>query len=290
MNAVGWHLGRMAPFDLETTSADPEEARIVEAYLGQVGGNEPPTDRAPLIINPGVPIPAEATAIHGYNDAYVQQHGIPAEDGVRKVVAAIVEAWRAGIPLVGHNIRYDLTAVDRELVRYGEPPLIEWAGGSYGPVIDTRVLSKHLDKWRPRVSEEQGAHALKTCAQVFGVTWVDSDAHGARYDALISARIAWRMGTIAALPREQRPFVQAGKRDERHLFDDIACDLPTLFQAQRRWAREQAASYQNYLRDKKKSGDKHNPDAVIDGSWPVQARAPHQEGTTTPETQEAIAS
>jgi DNA polymerase-3 subunit epsilon len=279
-----WHAGRFAALDFESSGVDPNEARIVEAYIGLVGGDQPPVDRRPLLIDPGVPMPEEAAKIHGFTTEFLRQNGMPAAEGIGKVVAAVKAVWAEDIPLVGHNIGgYDLSLFNAEMVRHGFGPLIDLMGGTYGPVIDTRVLSKHLDKWRPRVSEEQGAHALKTCAQVFGVTWVDEDAHGARYDALISARIAWRMGTIAALPREQRPWIQASKRDERHLFDDIAVPLPELFARQRRWAKEHAASYQEYLRSPK-AGDKRDDAAVIDGTWPVQA-APST--TTRPE---AIAS
>lgn len=283
---TGWWAGRLAPYDLETTSPDPEDARIVEAYVGQFGGDRDPIDYTPLLVNPGVEVPAEAVKIHGHTTEHLREHGAAPEHAIPRIATAVVAAWKDGIPLVGHNIRYDLTTLDRELVRYGEPPLIEWAGGSYGPTIDTQVLSKHVDRWRKRVGEDQGAHTLKTCAQVFGVKWVDEEAHGARYDALVSARIAWRMGTIAALPKEQRPFIQAGRGDERHLFDDLLCDLPGLFARQRRWAAEQAASYQEYLRSPK-AGDKRDPDAVIDGTWPVQAARSKEDPSVTKEAASA---
>lgn len=275
---MSWHLGRLAPFDLETHSPDPNEARIVEAYLGQVGGGEAPVDRTPLLVDPGIEIPEEATKIHGFSTAHVREHGMPAAEAVGRIAAAVADVWSKGIPLIGHNIgHYDLTVLNAEMVRHGLGTLLDLCGGSYGPVIDTLVCSKFLDKWRRRVSEEQGAHALKTCAQVFGVAWVDADAHGARYDALIAARVAWRMGAIAAMPREQRPRIQAGRGDDRHLFDALAVDLPTLHARQQQWAAEQAASYQEWLRSPK-AGDKHDPAAVISGAWPVEpATAPQQQ-------------
>lgn len=278
--------GRLAALDFESTDKNPHEARIVEAYIGLVGGGEPPVDRKPLIIDPAVPMPEEAAEIHGFTDEFLQANGMPAAEGIGKIVAAVAAVWREGIPLVGHNIGgYDLTLLNAEMLRHGFGPLIDLMGtGSYGPVIDTKVLSKMLDRWRPRVSEEQGAHALKTCAQVFGIRWADEEAHGARYDALISARIAWRMGSIAAIPREQRPWIQAGKRDERHLFDDLNVSLPDLFARQQRWAAEHAASYQRYLRSAK-AGEQQNEKAVIEGSWPVQASR-----TQESDAREAVAS
>jgi DNA polymerase-3 subunit epsilon len=268
---MGWHLGRMAPFDLESTSPNPHEARIVEAYHGYVGGGLDPVDRAPLLVNPGVEVPAEATAIHGYDTAHVREHGMAADAAVQRIASAVAESIQDGVPLVGHNIRYDLTVLSRELDRHGLPSLAEMTAESGRPLlaIDTMVISKQVDRWRRRVSEEQGAHALKTCAQVFGVTWNDADAHGARYDALIAARVAWRMGAIAATPLLDRPRIQAGRGDDRNLFDALACDLPTLHARQERWAAEQAASYQEWLRSPK-AGDKHDADAVISGAWPIE--------------------
>lgn len=272
-----WHLGRMATFDTETTGTDPHQARIVEAYLGMVGGGEAPVDRAPLLVNPGVEVPEEATKIHGFTTEHLREHGAPAAETIPRIATAVADVWKRGIPLVGQNVKYDLTVLDRELVRHGEPPLIEWCGGAYGPVIDTFVISKYLDRWRRKVSEQQGAHALKTTATVFGIAWNDADAHGARYDALIAARVAWRMGAIAAMPRERRPRIQAGRGDDRHLFDALACDLATLHARQQQWAAEQAASYQEWLRSPK-AGDKHDPAAVISGAWPVEpATTPQQQ-------------
>lgn len=266
-----WHLGRLAPFDLESTSANPEEARIVEAYVGYVGGGQEPIDRKPLLIDPGIEVPAEATKIHGYTTEHLREHGDPADAGVWTVANAVADAVNEGVPLVGQNIRYDLTVLSRELARYELPSLTEMTARSGGVLmaIDTYVISKFLDKWRKRVSPEQGAHVLKTTAQVFGVQWSDEDAHGARYDALVSARVAWWMGFYAFNPAKRPRHLLSGREDRRHLFDALAVDLPALFANQQRWAAEQAASYQEWLRSPK-AKEKQDAGAVISGDWPVQ--------------------
>jgi len=266
---MGWHLGRLAAFDLETTGVDPEEARIVEAYVARVGGGQPAHEYVNMLVNPGVEVPEEAAAIHGYTTEHLREHGENPKAAVEVVVCAVAAALQEGVPVVGHNVPYDLTVLDRECRRHGLATLDERTVGTAWHVIDTRVISKQMDKWRRRVSEQQGAHALKTSAQAFGVPWSDADAHGARYDALISARVAWRMGVIAAMPREQRPRIQAGRGDDRHLFDALAVDLPTLHARQERWAAEQAASYQEWLRSPK-AREKQDSAAVISGAWPIE--------------------
>jgi len=42
-----------------------------------------------------------------------------------------------------------------------------------------------------------------------------------------------------------------------------------LFAAQQEWRREWAEGFQAYLRSER-AGEKRNPDAVIDGSWPLR--------------------
>ena len=57
-------------FDLETTGVDPQTDRIVELSVLRVepdGSRQSRTRR----INPGRPIPKEATAVHGISDADV---------------------------------------------------------------------------------------------------------------------------------------------------------------------------------------------------------------------------
>jgi DNA polymerase III subunit epsilon len=268
---TGWHLGRMCPLDTETTGTNPETARIVEAYIGQVGGGQPDVDPAPILIDPGVEVPAEATRIHGYTTAYLREHGAPPAASIDLFADRAASALAAGIPLVGHNIRYDLTVLDRECRRHGLPTLTDRVGAD-GPVIDTQVLSKHVDPYRRRVSETQGAQQLKTCAQVFRAGWVDEDAHGARYDALVAARVAWRIGRIAALPAQERPAFSA----KRGLFDDLAVGLDALHAAQVRWAAEQDASFAGYLRKqaaRTQAADERcvlyeRADAVT-GAWPL---------------------
>jgi DNA polymerase-3 subunit epsilon len=136
------------------------------------------------------------------------------------------------------------------------------------------VLDKHAAPYRRRVSEKQGPYQMRTTAETYGLPWNEDAAHGAEYDALMSARAAYRIGIIAHTPPEHRPDWVKGLRNRRgpyDRFDDLAnVTVEGLHQRQIRWAAEDAASYQAWLRNPEKSGDKHNPDAVIDGTWPLR--------------------
>lgn len=113
---MSWHTGRMAAFDLETTAADPETARIVTACVALVGGNKP-QQLSNWVADPGIEIPAGAAAIHGYDTARARAEGQPAAEVIEQVTAALAQALTMGIPIVAMNVRYDLTVLDRECRR-----------------------------------------------------------------------------------------------------------------------------------------------------------------------------
>lgn len=266
-----WHLQRLAALDFESSDKDPETARIVSCALLLVGGGLP-TDTRTWLINPGIPMEKEAIAVHGITDEYAAEHGQPAEQGVAEIVKALSEVIAAGVPLVGHNIGgYDLNLLDREAARHLGGGLNEVIPGAADRmnVIDTMVIDKQVAPYRRRVSETQGPYQMKTTAQTYSLGWDDKAAHGAEYDALMSARAAWHMGNIAHLPREERPVWVHQLRTQR--FDSLAgVAVADLHQMQIEWYRRDAASFQAYLRDPAKSRDKHDPNAVIDGTWPLR--------------------
>ncbi len=64
--------GRWAAFDTETTGVDVEIDRIVSAALvvQDAPGLRPRVTR--WLVNPGVPVPEAATAVHGLTQEHVQ--------------------------------------------------------------------------------------------------------------------------------------------------------------------------------------------------------------------------
>lgn len=258
-----WHLGRMGAFDLETTGVDVDADRIVTATVTPVGGGAAPEPRE-WILDPGIEIPEGATAVHGITTEQARAEGIEAARGVDEITAALAKQLAFGVPIVGHNIGgYDLTLLDRECRRHHLPTLLDrYVDDVLWPVIDTAVLDKHALPYRKRVSETQGARQLITLAQVYGFPWDAKNAHGCTYDALQSARIAWRIGSLAHTPREQWPEHIATARRPR--FADFAgLDLEALHHLQSELAPVQAADLQAHFR-------KTDPAAVVDGTWPLR--------------------
>ncbi len=100
-------------FDLETTGVDASKDRIVEISMIKVmpDGTEDTRTRR---INPGMPIPAEATAVHGITDADV------ADEPKFAQVAKSLEEFIRGCDFGGFNSnRFDLPLLVEEFMRAG---------------------------------------------------------------------------------------------------------------------------------------------------------------------------
>jgi DNA polymerase III subunit epsilon len=147
--------------DLETTGKKVQTDRIVEISLLKLlpdGTNQIKTRR----LNPGIPIPAEATAIHGITDADVAN-----EYFFRQIARSLV-AYLEGCDLCGYNIWiFDLRMVVNEFKRAEVPFSVE---GRY--IIDPcRIFHKR----EPR--------DLRTALRFF-CGMEHEGAHGAAADVL----------------------------------------------------------------------------------------------------------
>ena len=236
MGRVDWHNGRMVAFDLETTSVDPHDARIVTACVAQVKPGVG-VDEQTWLVNPGVPIPPETTEIHGVTDEQAQADGADPAMVVSAIADQLGAAWDLGLPVVAMNAAYDLTVLDTEMGRHGLGTL----RGLQMLVVDPLVCDRKLDRFR------KGKKRLSDLCQVYGVELGD-DAHTAEVDAVAAARVVWRM--VERFP------------------DDLQVDLWSLQEAQASWHREWAVDFEGYLRRVK-----DDPSIVIERGWPLRAAA-----------------
>jgi len=100
-------------FDVETTGVNPRLDRIIEIACVKI---HPDGRRENWVrrLNPGVPIPASSTAIHGICDADVQ--GLSSFREIARELADFLE----GCDLAGYNISgFDLPALRVEFLRAG---------------------------------------------------------------------------------------------------------------------------------------------------------------------------
>lgn len=248
---VPWHQGRMYGFDLETTCADPEQARIVQAAVVIVGGGQDTTVRT-WLVNPGVEIPEEAAAIHGVSTERAQAEGQDAAAAIAEIIDALA-ARPAGAPIVIFNARYDLTVLDREARRYGITPLSE-RGDLL--VIDPFVIDRFL--WRYR----KGSRKLEAMCEQYGARL--EDAHQAHSDAIAAARIAWVFGergrVVRRAPRD--PWEAEEIEQVHRQWAEVRGDLRKLHAAQQEWAAKQADGLREHFRRK-------GIDEPVPGDWPL---------------------
>lgn len=145
--------------DTETTGFPPK-AEMVEIGWTDLrlypDGWQIEVDQQSAFVNPGHPIPAGATAIHGITDDMVV--------GAMSPAAAREQLLRGADYHAAHNAPFD-----RQFIRSGLP----W--------ICTLACARHI--W-PKATN----HKNETLRQYLGIE-VDGDAHRAGYDAAVSARI-----------------------------------------------------------------------------------------------------
>jgi DNA polymerase-3 subunit epsilon len=103
----------IAFIDVETTGVNPNTDRVVELSVLKVhpdGKREYHSHR----VNPGVPIPAEATAVHGISDADV------AKEPAFRQYAKSIRDFLEGCDIAGFNvIKFDLPCLEAEFTRAG---------------------------------------------------------------------------------------------------------------------------------------------------------------------------
>jgi len=181
-----WYEGPLASFDTETTGVDVEQDRIVTASLVRQAAAGEPLCRQDWAVDPGVPIPAGATAVHGLTDAWAAGNGRAPRLALEEVARALAETARLGLPLVVMNAPYDLTLLDRELRRHRGAGLGQYLTAAPLLVLDPRVLDKHLDRYR------KGRRRLTDLCEHYGV--VLEGAHDAAADASAALELVRAIG------------------------------------------------------------------------------------------------
>ncbi|WKK25252.1 3'-5' exonuclease [Streptomyces olivoreticuli] len=236
---MGWHQELLIGFDLETTGTDPAEARIVTAAVVETKGGEP-IGRREWLADPGVPVPAEAAAVHGITTERAAL-GRPAREVVEEIAATLAAHWSAGAQVVAYNACFDLSLLAAELRRHGLPSLGERlgeaaAGRETGPVVDPYTMDRAVDRYR------KGKRTLEAVCGEYGI--VLDDAHEAGADALAAVRVARAVAERYPHIAEASPW--------------------SLHADQVRWYAEWATNFEKWLR---RQG---NPEAVVDPHWPLR--------------------
>lgn len=220
-------------FDLETTGIDVTQDRIVTAHVGLLDADGTAILARDWVADPGVEIPASATAVHGITTEHVRAVGSPAVDVVEQVTETLRALLDAGIPVVAYNAAYDFSLLAHEARRHGIAPLEHPA-----PVIDPLIIDKAYDRYR------RGKRTLAAVAEHYAVRL--DGAHEASADAVAAGRLAQALAARFA--------------------DLLPTRVDVLHTHQIGWARAQADSLTEYF---VRIG-RLDPDDRIDGTWPVR--------------------
>ncbi|MCY7412186.1 MAG: 3'-5' exonuclease [Salinibacterium sp.] len=220
----------LAVFDLETTGIDVETSHVVSAHVGVIAADGSVIEQLDWLADPGVEIPAGASAVHGITTERARVEGRPAPHVISEIVAALQSVFERGLALTVYNARYDLTLLNRECRRHGLAALIE-----PNPVIDPLVIDKAVDRFR------KGKRTLEAAAQFYAVDL--TDAHNAGADAVAAGRVAQAIA--------------------RRYPTELALPAAELHSKQIAWSAEQDASFAEYMRRTR------DPNFVsTHGAWP----------------------
>lgn len=132
--------------DVETTGLKPTQQRVIEVALIRVSPHGAPI-RWSSLVNPGRPVPAYISQKIGIDDAMVAD--APEFRSIAPTIVEIVEE----LPIVGHNVAFDLSFVNTELMRCGLPRLVNTP-------IDTLTLTSQLVAEARRLNLADVARAM----------------------------------------------------------------------------------------------------------------------------------
>ncbi|MGP1594139.1 MAG: 3'-5' exonuclease [Treponema sp.] len=186
--------------DTETTGLDPAIGRIVE--IGAIKYDKSGIiARYNVLINPEMPIPADASKVNGISDDMLKNKPIIAE-----VVPDFLTFIEKTI-LVAHNAPFDINYFNAELQRIGEKPL-------HNKVVDTRIFAKEVFRGLQ-------SYALQDLAAQFGI--VARDAHRAEDDARVCMELFNH--TLNRFLKTNIDLVQKIRSEQT---PDAVLDLPPL--------------------------------------------------------------
>ena len=241
---MSWLEQTMVGFDTETTGVNAFTDRIVTAAIITRTGAEVTTRT--WIIDPGVEIPAAASAVHGISTERARAEGAPPLEALAEIADALGEALEAGFPIVGFNAQYDLTILEAELARHGLPTLAsQLPSAEIRPVVDPLVLDRHLDRYR------KGKRKLVDMCATYAVPVVADDLHAADADVLATLDL---VHAIAAA------YPAIGEVELTDLHDQQA-------EAHRVWATHFTA----WLKSKGRTEDLPRPEWPVAGTEPLPA-------------------
>ena len=199
-NDVPWQEIDVALLDVETTGRDASVDRVVELGI-VVGRRGDVVARYNWLINPGMPIPAEVTAIHHITDEMVAD-----KPRFETVASEIANALKGCVP-AAYNALFDRAFLMSEFSRAKSAGQAE----PTGVAALTREV-EWLDPlvWARDIQENEKSRSLGDVAARLGVQL--EKAHRAEDDAEAALRVLYVLGKDPRMPRAYGAMVQEQRR------------------------------------------------------------------------------
>jgi len=208
-----WRDHPIAMMDIETTGLDLYADRVVEMACVVLEGREI-TRRFTTMVNPGVPIPVEASRIHGITDEAVA--GAPSfAESLTGLVDCVGSEASIVVP-AAFNHAFDKPFLAVESVRHCG--IVPWFLSSRVGWLDPYVYGRRAFKYEP------GKKQLMDIARLCGAK--TGDAHTAEGDCMTALRCLFRLAErkLSDHPADRGPLIPS-----RY---DVAIERQEMFAAQ----------------------------------------------------------
>jgi DNA polymerase III subunit epsilon len=207
---TAWHDLPIALLDVETTGRDASVDRVVEIGI-VIARQGVVTARYNWLLHPGIPIPAEVTAIHGIKDEDVKDS--PRFEAVAHEVAAAL----AGCIPAAYNAPFDRAFIASEFGRSAigaaVPAPVE--GAPAAPTAAAPALRKDVEwidplVWAREIQQGEKSRALGEVAARLGVKL--ENAHRASDDAEAAVMVLYSLAKSGKIPVAYGALVQEQRR------------------------------------------------------------------------------
>jgi DNA polymerase-3 subunit epsilon len=188
---------RIVAIDTETTGRDPAIDRIVEVAAVIWDGADI-VQRLSWLVNPGRPIPKEASDIHGISD-----QDVAGQPPFSNILPSLLQALSGHVPLA-YNADFDRQFLMAEYNRCGVP--------EGRPVPAFRRNVEWIDPlvWVREIQRNERSKALGEVCQRLGIPL--ANAHRATDDAEAALKVLIAILPDARVPRTYAAFLQEQRR------------------------------------------------------------------------------
>lgn len=196
--------------DTETTGRDAKTDRVIEVGCVFLRGGTV-VDKKGWLINPGCPIPADASQVHGIVDADVADKPSFAE-----LAEEIFSSMQGYLPLA-YNAAFDRAFLLEELNRAG---FSEQDDKERPPAMRSSVTWVDPLDWARELHKEHKSRALGEVCQRLGISL--ENAHRATDDAAAAGLVMAAFLKDSRVPRPYGAFIREQKRlNRRYEFERV---------------------------------------------------------------------